>query len=65
MAMTTVHLIRRSFDNSKTIRGTYLLLELIIFVQIFDFYLVTQSLLRNAWAGEDAVPGELPEHAPP
>ncbi len=32
------------FENSKTRRGTYLLLELLIFVQILDFYLVIHSL---------------------
>jgi hypothetical protein len=29
------------FENSKTIRGSYLLLQVVIFVQIFEFYLVT------------------------
>jgi hypothetical protein len=32
------------FENLKTRRGIYLLLELIIDVQIFEFHLVTQSL---------------------
>ncbi len=30
--------------NSNTKRGTYLLLELFIFVKIFEFYLVTKFL---------------------
>jgi hypothetical protein len=32
------------FENSKTRRGIYLLQELFIFVQIFEIYLVAQSL---------------------
>jgi hypothetical protein len=32
------------FKNLKTIRGSYLLLELFIFVQIFEFDRMTQSL---------------------
>ncbi len=32
------------FESSKTRRGTLLLLELFIFVHMFEFYLVTQSL---------------------
>ncbi len=35
------------FKNSKTTRVFYLLLDLFIFVQIFQFYLVTQSLWKN------------------
>ncbi len=31
------------FENQERY-GTYLLLDLLIFVQIFEFYLVTQSL---------------------
>jgi hypothetical protein len=33
-----------SIENTKTGRGTYVLIELLIFVQMFDFYIVTQSL---------------------
>jgi hypothetical protein len=32
------------FENSKTIGGFYLDLEVVIFVQIFEFYLLTRSL---------------------
>ena len=32
------------FENSKTNRGSYVYLELFIFVQLFEFFLVTQSL---------------------
>jgi hypothetical protein len=35
---------KEHLKKSKTRRGTYLLLELFIFAQIFAFYLVTQSL---------------------
>ncbi len=43
MAMTTSHQ-RNNFENSKTRRGSYLLIELFMIVQIFEFYIVTQSL---------------------
>jgi hypothetical protein len=43
MAMTTSH--QEHFENSKTSTGTCLNQQ-DIFVQIFEFYLVTQSLLR-------------------
>jgi hypothetical protein len=32
------------FENSKTVRGSYLDKSVVIFVKIFDFYLATQSL---------------------
>ncbi len=32
------------FENSKTITGSYLDLKVVIFGQIFEFYLLTQSL---------------------
>ncbi len=33
----------KHFENSKTRKGGYLLLDLFIFVQLFEFYLVTKS----------------------
>ncbi len=35
------------FEHSKTMRGSYFLQELFIYVQIFEFYLVTQSFLSH------------------
>ncbi len=40
------------FTYLKTKRGSYLLLELLNFVPIFEFYLVTQSLFKvSTWTG--------------
>ncbi len=40
------------FTYLKTKRGSYLLLELLIFVPIFEFYLVTQTLFKvSTWTG--------------
>jgi hypothetical protein len=44
MTMTTSHQ-RSILENSKTSRGLYLDLELVFFVKMCLFYLVTHSLL--------------------
>ncbi len=42
--------IEKHFENSKTLRCTYLILELFIFIPIFEFYHVAQSVSVLIWA---------------
>jgi hypothetical protein len=45
MSMTTS--LRAAFENKKPSRGSFRAINSYFFVQLFEFYLVTQTLLKS------------------